>query len=224
MLTPRWRAFWGIESCLVSCILFELLTSGTRTNAPPPRTRVPRLASGRSDAIVALVTPTLGATRAPMHLASQLIRRHLFVVKPSSSTLRRTLYTSRSAYQATPNEDEAYIVGYPTPEQKAKMLEEALGNHKSRTKSPMDVHAVEDIHHLTAEEALRETGTRRDATMRHFTGMRAFSAVLRGAILNTLHWCVVNFGYVSMWCCDICPTKHYSRPDHSTLPLMVSFA
>ncbi|KAF9518787.1 hypothetical protein BS47DRAFT_1370947 [Hydnum rufescens UP504] len=109
-----------------------------------------------------------------MYLASLLVRRHLLALRPSSSTLTRTLYTSRSACQATPNEDEAYIVGYPTPEQKAKMLEEALGNHRPQTKSPMDVHAVEDIHHLTAEEALRETGTRRDATMRHFTALFSF--------------------------------------------------
>lgn len=36
---------------------------------------------------------------------------------------------------------------------------------------PLKSHSVEDIHHLTAEEALRETGSRKDATMRHFTGM-----------------------------------------------------
>lgn len=41
---------------------------------------------------------------------------------------------------------------------------------KAKSVSPLDVNTVEDIHHLTAAEALAETGTRRDATLRHFTG------------------------------------------------------
>lgn len=44
------------------------------------------------------------------------------------------------------------------------------GARKPKSVSPLDVNTVEDIHHLTAAEALAETGTRRDATLRHFTG------------------------------------------------------
>jgi NADH dehydrogenase (ubiquinone) Fe-S protein 2 len=34
-----------------------------------------------------------------------------------------------------------------------------------------DHHTVEDLQHMTAAEVLAETGTRKDAQMRHFTGM-----------------------------------------------------
>jgi hypothetical protein len=108
-----------------------------------------------------------------MRLAPQLICRRLRTVRSSASVFRRTLTISRITCQATPNEDDAYLVGYPTPEQEEKMWKEATKKNGPRAASPMDVHTVEDIHHLTAEEALRETGTRKDATLRHFTGMCA---------------------------------------------------
>lgn len=37
-------------------------------------------------------------------------------------------------------------------------------------KHALDYHTVEDLHHMSAEDILSETGTRKDATMRHFTG------------------------------------------------------
>ena len=33
-----------------------------------------------------------------------------------------------------------------------------------------DHHTVEDLHNMSATEVLAETGTRKDAQMRHFTG------------------------------------------------------
>lgn len=75
------------------------------------------------------------------------------------------------ASPAPPTEEEVFSIGRPTPEQEAQMKQEIAGGvPASKTFSPTDVHTVEDIHHLTAEEALAETGTRRDATLRHFTG------------------------------------------------------
>jgi NADH dehydrogenase (ubiquinone) Fe-S protein 2 len=38
-------------------------------------------------------------------------------------------------------------------------------------KAALEHHTVEDLHHMSALEALAETGTRKDSTMRHFTGM-----------------------------------------------------
>lgn len=38
------------------------------------------------------------------------------------------------------------------------------------TKHGLDYHTVEDLHSMDAKTVLAETGTRKDATMRHFTG------------------------------------------------------
>lgn len=41
------------------------------------------------------------------------------------------------------------------------------------TKHGLEYHTVEDLHSMDAKTVLAETGTRKDATMRHFTGMYA---------------------------------------------------
>lgn len=99
----------------------------------------------------------------------------------SSSSLLKASLSTTPARHAAPTEDEMFESGRPTPEQKAQMYAEIQGlslSEKSSSgtgaaavgRSPLDVNTVEDIHHLSAEEALAETGTRRDATLRHFTG------------------------------------------------------
>lgn len=40
----------------------------------------------------------------------------------------------------------------------------------SETRPPVQAHSVEELHHLSAEEILKETGSRKEASMRHFTG------------------------------------------------------
>lgn len=105
---------------------------------------------------------------ASVALRSQLLR----TVRPVSLLNTRKLASTARRFQATPNDDDAYQIGAPTPEQFAEMQAHLSGKPVARPKDshPLDVHTVEDLHHLTAQEALRETGTRRDATMRHFTG------------------------------------------------------
>ncbi|KZS93382.1 NADH-ubiquinone oxidoreductase [Sistotremastrum niveocremeum HHB9708] len=80
---------------------------------------------------------------------SSLLRRQLASVP--NIILRRSLATTSVARQAVPSEDPSSV---------------------SRTRgaqSAFDTHTVEDLHHLTASEVLAETGTRKDAQMRHFT-------------------------------------------------------
>ena len=98
-------------------------------------------------------------------------------VKSASFLNTRKLTGAARRFQAIPNEDDPYQIGTPTPEQFAEMQAHLSGKPVARPKDshPLDVHTVEDLHHLTAQEALRETGTRRDATMRHFTGAYSVS-------------------------------------------------
>ena len=42
--------------------------------------------------------------------------------------------------------------------------------HESNIKSPFEYHTVEDLQGLTAKEILAESGSAKDAQIRHFTG------------------------------------------------------
>lgn len=88
-------------------------------------------------------TVSTSSCRQPPKMAANLFRRQ-FLAKNTGPSLRRAFSNSARTLQAT-----------PAPENE---------------KHSLDYHSVEDLHHLTAEEILRETGTRKDATMRHFTG------------------------------------------------------
>lgn len=117
-------------------------------------------------------------------MASRILGRKLFSGPGAHSALRRQLSTSTRLSYAAPTEEDVFRSGRPTPEQEAQMKLDMAGKVKAtRAYSPMDVHTVEDIHHLSAEEALAETGTRRDATLRHFTGTN-FAGHLRLNIGN----------------------------------------
>jgi len=106
-------------------------------------------------------------------MASCLLGRNVLRRVAPLIARRQLLSTSTRASLAAATEDDVFRSGRPTPEQEARMKLEMSGKDVAKTQrisSPLDVHTVEDIHHLTAEEALAETGTRRDATLRHFTG------------------------------------------------------
>jgi hypothetical protein len=100
-----------------------------------------------------------------------LRRSHRQLLSSTFSTGVRHL-ADPTPIPGAPTEDEVFATGRPTPEQHTQMMAEieAGGVPPSKSFSPLDVHTVEDIHHLTAEEALAETGTRRDAVLKHFTG------------------------------------------------------
>jgi len=106
-------------------------------------------------------------------MASCLVGRNALRRFVPFTARRQLLSTSARASLAAPTEDDIFRSGRPTPEQEAQMKREMSENDlfkPQRISSALDVHTVEDIHHLTAEQALAETGTRRDATLRHFTG------------------------------------------------------
>lgn len=109
-------------------------------------------------------------------MASRLLGRNFLRRAAQLTARRQMLSTSARASLAAPTEDDVFRSGRPTPAQEAQMKLEMSGENvpkAQRISSPLDVHTVEDIHHLTAEEALAETGTRRDATLRHFTSKYA---------------------------------------------------
>ena len=91
-------------------------------------------------------------------MASTLLRRQLARVPrlpaaahslPSVLNAHRNFSTSPSVLQAEP---------------------ETTGARTSTGKSVFDTHIVEDLHGMHASEILAESGTRKDAQMRHFTG------------------------------------------------------
>lgn len=45
----------------------------------------------------------------------------------------------------------------------------ATPSYETASRSPVHSHSVEELHSLSAEEILKETGSRKDASMRHFT-------------------------------------------------------
>lgn len=76
-----------------------------------------------------------------------------------SGTVGRGLRTSAVLQQAEPVHASA------SAERRANPPSEA-----GRPKNLMDVHTVEDLQGMSAKELLAESGTRKDAQMRHFTG------------------------------------------------------
>lgn len=119
-------------------------------------------------------------------MGSRLLGRNVLRRVAPLTARRQLLSTSARTSLGAPTEDDVFRSGRPTPEQEAQMKLEMSGEgvpKAQRISSPLDVHTVEDIHHLTAEEALAETGTRRDATLRHFTGKHA--ARFSGALCDT---------------------------------------
>lgn len=105
-------------------------------------------------------------------MASRILGRKILGPGAQFVLRRQLLSTSTRTSLAAPTEDDIFRTGRPTPDQEAQIKAEIEGKETkaARAYSPLDVHTVEDIHHLSAEEALAETGTRRDATLRHFTG------------------------------------------------------
>lgn len=115
-------------------------------------------------------------------MASRILGRRLLVGPSAQFALRhQRLSTSTRTSLAAPTEEDVFRSGRPTPEQEALMKFEMEGKptKPSRAYSPLDVNTVEDIHHLSAAEALAETGTRRDATLRHFTGKEHSNTCLK---------------------------------------------
>lgn len=97
-------------------------------------------------------------------MASTLLRRHLTraspriptssPITPSASLLASRRHISNTAsLQAEPASDPS------------------AGARSTGAKNVFDTHTVEDLHGMHASEILAETGTRKDAQMRHFTGM-----------------------------------------------------
>lgn len=123
-----------------------------------------------------------------------LRRRLLGSLRPSSSlspslSLTRCLSSTPRALQATHKPDESqkldpYFELSPEEIEFYKIQREGAPTI-TKAEHPLDVHTVEDMHHLTAEEALRETGTRRDATMRHFIG-KSFLFLKLSSLLGNL--------------------------------------
>lgn len=116
-------------------------------------------------------------------MASTLLRRQLAraprlstASSPSSSLLasRRHLSSTPAALQAEPVVD-------------SKAAPQTAG-----VKNLLNTHTVEDLQGLHASDILAETGTRKDAQMRHFTG-----ELLAHTPIRIVEFCreIVNFGY-----------------------------
>ena len=72
----------------------------------------------------------------------------------------------------------------------------ALANRFSTTSKVLQgpsSSTVEDMHDLSAEEILKESGDRKDADLRHFTGEFCLFIALQNSF-----YCSVNFGCVSI--------------------------
>lgn len=95
-------------------------------------------------------------------MASTLLRRQLARAPrlvPSSSTLSSPALLARRQVSSTPQ----------TNAQHAE--QPSMGARSTGAKNVFEAHTVEDIKNIPHVDILAETGTRRDAEMRHFTGM-----------------------------------------------------
>ena len=109
-------------------------------------------------------------TSTPATMASTLLRRQLartpnrIATAPTRHILpRRTLSSTAALLQA----------------------EHVNNTQASGPKSGLELYTVEDLHGMHASEILAETGTRKDAQMRHFTGMLSAHRVCNCAELLT---------------------------------------
>lgn len=93
-------------------------------------------------------------------MASTLLRRQLAraprLSAPSSAS--SSLLSSR------------HLSSTPTVLQAEPASDPSAGAQTRGAKSVFDTHTVEDLQGMRAMDILAETGTRRDAQMRHFTG------------------------------------------------------
>lgn len=95
-------------------------------------------------------------------MASVLLRRHIARSAPRAaihnyaSSSKRALQTSAILRQAEPLNTDS--------------------EHTTDAKTLMDYHTVEDLQAMTAADVLAETGTRKNAQMRHFTGVYCLEA------------------------------------------------
>lgn len=86
-------------------------------------------------------------------MATTLLRRQL-----AGASKRLTASTSSSSWSAR------------RPLSGSAALLQAEHAPRTSGRDVFDTHVVEDLHGVPATEILVETGTRRDAQMRHFTG------------------------------------------------------
>lgn len=155
------------ESTRGNLLPFRLPLSGCNEHSvrdkPDPPHSSPRSSSP---------SPAASSTPPSSAMASVLLRRQLTQTSPRafvhttkscrSATVGRGLRTSAVLQQAEPVHASASA--------------ERKGNPPPETGLPrnlLDVHTVEDLQGMSAADLLAESGTRKDAQMRHFTGTSA---------------------------------------------------
>lgn len=95
-------------------------------------------------------------------MASTILRRQLSRAPrlvPSSSCLSGSPLIARRQLSSSPQTNAQHIE------------EPSLGARSTGAKNVFETHTVEDLKGIPHTDILAETGTRRDAEMRHFTGM-----------------------------------------------------
>ena len=73
----------------------------------------------------------------------------------------------------------------------AEPVAENVSPQTASGRNVLDTHTVEDLHGMTASDILLETGTRKDAQMRHFTGPSVLELPLLGIVDGLTH-CIVS--------------------------------
>lgn len=142
---------------------------------PPPSNRCCQESRSRSSGqhrsrcicqrsnILLLVAPTQTRSARSQCLCAQLTMLR---------NLRPLVSKAAGASKFRPQVVAARGLATPSPMQ--------TGNEAIETRPPVRSHSVEELHSLTAEEILKETGSRKDASMRHFTGESGLLAPDRG--------------------------------------------
>lgn len=145
------------------------------------RMRTVRLAPTTSN------TTTTTALSSASRMASTLFRRQLARV-PRLATPTPSSSSSLLSTAAARRHLSGSAVAQAEP---------AAAAQTAGAKNVFDTHTVEDLHGMHATEILAETGTRRDAQLRHFTGEYAVVRGRAGSVLTAL-WRLraVNFGCV----------------------------
>lgn len=88
------------------------------------------------------------------------------------------------------------------------------GTQSRGARGVFDTHTVEDLHGMHASEILVETGTRKDAQMRHFTGTSALTPSSCSTHRTALPLTQLTLGERKFPVKNFIPYSAYARPQH----------
>ena len=108
-------------------------------------------------------------------MASTLLRRHLARASPALSPRPATI---------SPSLIPRRTLCSTSVRRQAEPVTDSRTSAQTGARGVFDTHTVEDLHGMSAADILLETGTRKDAQMRHFTGTPVLSPYLLHAIVD----------------------------------------